>query len=116
MRARPTSAPRSEALGAVQMTVGDARHGTNAACDYTTAASPGISPRLCSRRVTWLRCRTCHASYCAAGAPGPQVCSDSARLETWLLVSTLLDGHAATALAYPECYLPQWLCRCQAGG
>lgn len=32
------------------------------------------SPARPARLVTWLRCRTCHAGYFAAGAPGPQTC------------------------------------------
>lgn len=32
------------------------------------------SPSRPLRLVTWLRCRTCHAGYFAAGVPSPQPC------------------------------------------
>ncbi len=55
MRARLTPAPRSEALGAVQMRrAGDAEDDAEAAPKYTTAAPAGTSQINCPHLVTWL--------------------------------------------------------------
>ena len=72
---RNSNAPRSEALGAGQSgRAGDAGSAAVSTSNYTTAASHWIPPSPCPRLVTWLRCRTCHAGYFAASAPGPQAC------------------------------------------
>jgi hypothetical protein len=40
---RPTPAPRSEALGAVQRRASDVGHDADAASEYTTSTLPGIA-------------------------------------------------------------------------
>lgn len=67
------SAPKSGTLEAVQI-LGDAGHDAISTPKYTTSAPPGIPLSLCPRVVTWLRCRQCHRSYFADGAPSPQPC------------------------------------------
>jgi hypothetical protein len=81
-RREPGASPRNEApLDVSTGFVGDVS--TVSPQNDTTVAFPGILPSLCSRLVTWLRCRTCHASYFAADPPSPRACSDytSGRLQ-----------------------------------